>query len=91
MKQNQLIALRVSELILKQLLLDSNLTLQTDQKNLRLVIEQEILKNFQTEQSIIDLAGSMMDDLESQGQKFERYKMLPLLKNQLAKKQGFVL
>lgn len=91
MRWNELIALRISELVLKQLTLDDRIQLQKSEEDIRKQIERDIKSNFEQEREILEEVYEMMEDLEKQGHRFERGKMFPILKAQLAKKKGFVL
>ena len=91
MKWNELIALRISELILKQLVSDDRVQLQKPEEDIRKQVEQNIKENFDQEKKLLAEVYDMMEDLEKQGHNFEREKMFPLLKAQMAKKKGFVL
>lgn len=91
MKWNELIALRISELILTQILSEKTLKLKQSEEDIRKRIERKIKDNFREEQLLIQEVYQMMEDLEAQGHSFERQKMFPMLKAQLAKKKGFVL
>lgn len=91
MKWNELVGLRISELILKQLLLDERIKLRQSEESVRKRVEQKIQENFEQEKQLLQEVYQMMEDLEQKGHSFERQKMFPLLKTQLAKKKGFVL
>ena len=91
MKWNDLIALRISELIVKQLVLEDQISLLKPEEDIRKQIERDIKENFDQEKNLLQEVSLMMEDLEKQGHHFEREKMFPLLKAQLAKKKGFVL
>ena len=91
MKWNELISLRLSELILKQLMAEKRISLKQSEESLRKRIEGIIQANFEQERKLIQEVYQMMEDLEQGGHTFERQKMFPLLKAQLAKKKGFVL
>ena len=91
MKWNELMSLRISELILKQLVSDDRIKLKQNEEDVRKRMEQTIQENFKQERELIQEVYQMMEDLESQGHAFERQKMFPLLKAQLAKKKGVVL
>jgi len=91
MKWNELIGLRISELALKYILQDDRIQLKQSEETVRKRIEQKIRDNFKQEKELLQEVYQMMEDLESQGHVFERQKMFPLLKAQLAKKRGVVL
>lgn len=91
MNWNELRALRLSELIAKQLSQDQRIQLIKEEEPVRLEIEREIKNHFQKEEELIKEVYKMMEDLEKQGHQFERQKMFPLLKNKLAKKKGIIL
>lgn len=91
MKWNELVSLRISELILKQILQDKRIQLKQDEEHIRKKVEQKIQENFEKEKELLQEVYQMMEELENQGHKFERQKMFPLLKSQIAKKKGFVL
>ena len=91
MKWNELVALRISELALKQILSENRIQLIQSKEDLRKKIEQKIRENFEKEKEIVQEVYQMMEDLENQGHGFERQKMFPLLKGQIAKKKGFIL
>ena len=91
MDWKSLIALRLSELVAQKLASDPNLKLSQVEENLRKEIEREIQQHFLEEKQILEEVYKMMEDLEQQGHNFERGKMFPLLKKQIAKKRGFPL
>lgn len=91
MKWNELFSLRISELVLKQIQQNDQIELQEDGENIRVGIEQVLQNNFKEEKALEAEAYQMMDDLENQGHQFQRHKMYPALKQQLAKKKGFIL
>ena len=91
MNKNELEALRISELIVKELESDQRIQTHLKAEALLKEIEKEILNHFQIEKDLTQEVYHMMEDLESQGHQFERHKMFPMLKKQLAKKKGFPL
>ena len=91
MDKNELEALRISELIVKELQSDQRIQTHLEAEVLLKEIEKEILNHFQIEKDLTQEVYKMMEDLESQGHQFERYKMFPMLKKQLAKKKGLPL
>lgn len=91
MKWNELFSLRISEMILNQLLADERITLKQDKESVRKRLEQKVHENFEQEKKLLQEVYQVMEDLERQGHAFERQKMFPLLKAQLAKKKGFIL
>lgn len=91
MKWNEMFSLRLSELITKHIQSDKEMQLRTEEKSLQESICYIINKNFQEEKDLNKEVEDMMDDLEDQGETFERHKMRPLIKSRLAKKRGFVL
>lgn len=91
MDWNELRALRISEWIIKELESDKRIELKEDRDSIRKDIEQEIKKHFQAEKNLTEEVYQMMEQLEAQGHQFERQKMLPILKKQLAQKKGFPL
>ena len=91
MKKRTLQALRLSELIVKELSENQSLQLKQDKELLRRRIAKKIQENFAQEQQITDEAYKMMEDLDRKGQTFDRKAMFPLLKAKLAEKKGFVL
>ena len=91
MNWNQLSALRISELVVKRLVEDSRIQLQEEEEVVRKSAEQEIQENFALEKQLIEEVYQMMETLEQQGQSFDRQKIFPMLKSQLAKKKGVVL
>ena len=91
MDWKHLIALRLSELVAQKVSLDKGLKPQQSEENLRKEIEREIQQHFQEEKQILQEVYQMMEHLEQQGHKFERGKMFPLLKKQIAQKKGFPL
>lgn len=91
MKRNELISLRISELIVHQILRDQRLQLLKSEEDVRKRVEQKIQENFEQEKQLIEEVYEMMEDLEQKGHSFERRKMFPMLKAQLAKKKGFIL
>ena len=90
MKKGTLQALRLSELIVKELSGNQSLQLKQDKELLQRRIAKKIQENFAQEQQITDEAYKMMEDLEQKGQTFDRKAMFPLLKAKLAEKKGFV-
>lgn len=91
MKWHELVSLRISELILTQLLQDDRIQIKKNPEDTRKRIEQNIQNNFNQEKELVDEIYQMMEDLENQGHSFERQKMFPILKAKLAKKKGIVL
>ena len=91
MKWNELFSLRLSELIAKHVRADKEIQLLVEEKPLRDSVGGVIDRNFQAERDLDKEVEAMIDNLETQGHQFERYKMRPLVKSQLAKKKGFVL
>ena len=84
-------SLRISELVVKQILQDDRIPLQASEEAVRKSVERKIQENFDQEKELVQEVYQMMEDLEQQGHSFERQKMFPMLKAQLAKKKGFVL
>ena len=78
-------------MVLKQLKEDQRIQLQASEEQVRKDIELEIQKHFTQEEELMDEVYQMMEDLENQGHQFERQKMFPILKKQLAKKKGIIL
>ncbi len=91
MKWNELFSLRISELVLKQIQGDYNIKLHQKPESIRDRIRSLIQDNFKKEKELDEEVYKMMEDLEQQGHSFERHKMYPELKRQLAKKKGFIL
>ena len=91
MSKSDLVALRISELVVKSLAKDPRIQLKQEEERTRKEIEQEIQDNFRQEKQLIEEVYQMMETLESQGQSFDRQKIFPMLKGQLAKKKGIVL
>ncbi len=91
MKWNKLFSLRISELIIKQLQEDHEIKLHQEPETIRDHICALIQDNFKKEKELDEEVYKMMEDLEQQGHSFERHKMYPELKKQLAKKKGIVL
>lgn len=91
MKDGTLQALRISELILKELSRSSPIHLKKNKELLKKCIIKNIQENFSQEQKISEEVYKMMEDLEQKGQNFDRKVMFPLLKAKLAEKKGFVL
>ena len=91
MNWNELRAIRISELAVKNLISSPAIQLKTSDEAVRKQLELKIKENFTTEKEIVDKAYSMMEDLEQAGEKFDRQKLFPLLKAKLAKEKGFVL
>ena len=91
MDWNELLALRISECVIKEMDRDQRIQLKASSENLREEIEQEIKKQFQIEINLSEEVYKMMDQLEQEGHQFERQKMFPILKKQLAKKKGLPL
>ena len=91
MNWNELSALRISELIVKGLVEDSRIQLKREEEVIRKEMEREIQDNFTQEKQLIEEVYQMMETLEQQGQSFDRQKIFPMLKKQLAQKKGIVL
>ena len=91
MKWNELFSLRLSELIASHIQKDKEIQLLIEEKSLRDNVVAVINRNFQEERELDKEVEAMLDNLEAQGHQFERYKMRPLVKAQLAKKKGFIL
>ncbi len=91
MKWNELISLRISELVARQLAKSHQVQIKGDEESLRKRVEQTVRSHFEQERQLVDEVYQMMEDLESQGHRFERRKMFPLLKAKLAKQKGFIL
>lgn len=91
MNKNDLVALRISELVVKTLIKDPRIQLKKEEELIRKEIEQEIQENFKQEKELIEEVYQMMEALENQGQTFDRQKIFPMLKKQIAKKKGIVL
>lgn len=91
MKWNELFSLRISELVVKQLQQDSAIEFKTEGETIRKSIVQIIQNNLEQEKALDAEVYKMMEDLERKGHQFERHKMYPALKQQLAKKKGMVL
>ena len=91
MKWNDLFALRLSELIVKNILSDRQIQPVEEEKSLTSCVTGVIDRNFQEEKNLDREVEEMMDILEGQGHSFERYKMRPLIKSKIAKKKGFIL
>ena len=91
MNWNELSALRISELIVKGLAEDSRIQLKNEEEVIRKEMEREIQDNFTQEKQLIEEVYQMMETLEQQGQSFDRQKIFPMLKKQLAQKKGIVL
>ena len=91
MNWNELSALRISELVVKRLAEDSRFQLKEEEEVVRKEAELEVQENFIQEKQLIEEVYQMMETLEQQGQSFDRQKIFPMLKSQLAKKKGIVL
>jgi len=91
MNWNELIGLRISELVTQALLQDDRIQFKKSEEDVRKRIEYKIRENFQKEKELVEEVYKMMEDLENQGHSFERQKMFPMLKAQIAKKKGIVL
>ncbi|MCY4320850.1 MAG: DUF507 family protein [Bdellovibrionaceae bacterium] len=91
MNWNELVALRISELVINRLCEDSRFKLNEEEENIRKEVEKEIHENFTQEKNLIKEVYKMMEDLEKQGQSFDRQQIFPMLKQQLAKKKGIIL
>ena len=91
MKWDELISLRLSELVVRQMALDPRLQLKQSEEAVRRRVELKINENFAQEKQLVEEVYQTMENLENQGHQFERQKMFPLLKAQIAKKKGFVL
>ena len=91
MDWKSLIALRLSELVAQKISSSPHFKSSQPEETLRKEIESEIQQHFQEEKQILQEVYQMMENLEQQGHDFERGKMFPLLKKQIAKKKGFPL
>ena len=91
MNWNELKAIRISELAVKNLLSSSAIQLEVSKEVLRKHLEIKIKENFRIEKEIEDEVLHLMETLEEEGKKFDRQKLFPMLKAQLAKKKGVVL
>ena len=91
MKWNELFSLRIAELVVKQLKQSTQITLHKEESFLMNHICQLIEADFDQEKKLDQEVNQMLEELEDQGHVFERRKMYPMLKNQLAKKKGIVL
>ena len=91
MDWKSLIALRLSELVAQKISSSPHFKSPQPEETLRKEIESEIQQHFQEEKQILQEVYQMMENLEQQGHDFERGKMFPLLKKQIAKKKGFPL
>ena len=91
MQKGEMLALRISELVLKHILADRRIQIHQSESAARKRVEQKIHENFNQEKELLDEIYHMMEKLEKEGHAFERQKMFPLLKKQLAKKKGFIL
>ena len=91
MPWNKLFSLRIAELSLKHLEQENSIEILQNQEAVRTLIQGEIDKDFEEEKLLDEEVLKLMDNLEKEGHSFERYKMFPLLKKQLAKKKDFVL
>ena len=90
MKWNNFFSLRISELVVKQLKEEDSINFQNAEA-LQEHIAGLVTKDFEREEALDKEVLSLMDQLEKEGHNFERYKMFPLLKKQLAKQKGIVL
>ncbi|MDE0091787.1 MAG: DUF507 family protein [Oligoflexia bacterium] len=91
MNWNELAALRISELVVKRLSEDTRFQINEKEESVRKEVEREVQENFIQEKQLIEEVYRMMETLEQQGQSFDRQKIFPMLKSQLAKKKGIVL
>ena len=91
MNWNELVSLRISELVVQQIQKDERFRLKQSETETRKSIELVVKENFAQEKALTQEVYKMMEDLENQGHRFERRKMFPLLKAKLAKKKGFIL
>lgn len=91
MKWNEMFSLRLSELVANHIRSDKGIQRIVEGKPLQDSIFGVVNKNFQEEQDLNKEVEKMMDNLENQGEVFERHKIRPLIKSRLAKKKGFVL
>lgn len=91
MDWDELRALRISEWIVKSLESDQRIQLKESAESLLKQIEQEIKKHFQAEKNLTEEVYQMMERLEREGHQFDRQKMFPILKKQLAKQKGLIL
>lgn len=91
MKWNELFSLRISELILKQLSQNPQITLNKENSFLMNHVTNLIEDNFEEEKELDKEVNRMLEELEDQGHTFERRKLYAMFKKQLAKKKGFVL
>ena len=91
MKWNELFSLRISELILKQLKQNSQTSLNKEEPFIMSRICQLIEGDFERERELDQEVNKILEDLEDQGEVFERRTMYPMVKKQLAKKKGIIL
>jgi len=84
-------ALRITERVVKSLDSEQRIQLKESEKSLIKQIEQEIKKHLQAEKDWTEEVYQMMVRLEREGQQFDRQKMFPILKKQLAKQKGLIL
>ena len=88
---NKLFSLRIAEFVLKQLEQNNSVDFIKSSEEIRDRVCFLIDENFEEENKLNEEVKAFMDNLEKEGHDFERYKMFPLLKKQLAKKKGIIL
>lgn len=82
---------RLSEKILNQWKSQNLITLKVDEKQVLQAMKDAIIKELQAEEAIEKEVHGLMDQMEQQGQEFQRGKMFQLLKNKLAKEKKVIL
>ena len=91
MNWNELKAIRISELAVKNFISSSAIQLEASEEEIRKHLELKIKEHFHREKEIENEAHRMMESLAKEGKKFDRHKLFPLLKAKLAKAKGLVL
>lgn len=82
---------RLSEKILNQWKIQNLITLKVEEKVVLQTIKDTIMLELQHEAELEKEVHGLMDQMEKQGQEFQRGKMFHLLKQKLAKEKKVVL
>jgi len=82
----------LGDLIIKEWEKAPIVELKQDKKNILLQIHQILSEDLKKEKDLEEAVQFMLDELEkTRSGQFERYKMYPLLKKEMAKKKGVIL
>lgn len=82
---------RLSEKILAQWKSQNLITLKVEEKQVLQAMKDAINKELQAEVDLEKEVHGLMDQMEQQGQEFQRGKMFQLLKTKLAKEKKVIL